>query len=334
MREIATLADPTEAQVLVDYLLTQEIDAMVRMEGKVAEIWIRNEDDVPLAKLHYEEFTANPKDAKYRAATRPAKELRRLQDEVKRNYAALYKDADDFWGRPHPSKVPITITLIVLSIVATIYTEFGNNQDHFYQLAITSQPAVVKPANMEGLSIVELRDQVRAEQWKAIKQGEYWRIITPIFLHLNPLHLLFNTYALYSLCGVIECRRRRYWVIGFILGAAAFSNLIQFILPDVFSFNLAERIRQGDVTLGTIGFGGMSGVCFALFGYLAGKAVYAPEPGLSIPSDSIYFMMFWLVICMTGAVGSIANTAHVAGLVFGLVLAVAPKMFQRYRLRQ
>jgi rhomboid protease GluP len=37
-----------------------------------------------------------------------------------------------------------------------------------------------------------------------IQAGEYWRLITPMFLHLNLIHLAVNTYALLLLGGFIE----------------------------------------------------------------------------------------------------------------------------------
>ena len=38
-----------------------------------------------------------------------------------------------------------------------------------------------------------------------ILQGQTWRLLTPIFLHVCLLHLAFNTYAIYMIGPQIEC---------------------------------------------------------------------------------------------------------------------------------
>jgi rhomboid protease GluP len=38
-----------------------------------------------------------------------------------------------------------------------------------------------------------------------ILQGQVWRLVTPIFIHVGIIHLAFNTYALYMIAPQIEC---------------------------------------------------------------------------------------------------------------------------------
>jgi GlpG protein len=66
----------------------------------------------------------------------------------------------------------------------------------------------------------------------------------------------------------------------------------------------------------------MSGVVFALFGYIWMKSLHEPEQGMFVHPNTVTIMLFWLVLCMTGLVGPIANAAHVAGLVVGVVFGV------------
>src|SRR5262245_57817063 len=37
-----------------------------------------------------------------------------------------------------------------------------------------------------------------------IDSGEYWRLITPIFIHIGLLHLMFNSYALWIVGPQVE----------------------------------------------------------------------------------------------------------------------------------
>jgi len=65
-------------------------------------------------------------------------------------------------------------------------------------------------------------------------------------------------------------------------------------------------------------FGGLSGVVFALFGYLWMKGQYEPEQGMMLHPNTVTMMLFWLVLCMTNLLGPIANAAHVVGLLVGV----------------
>jgi GlpG protein len=66
-------------------------------------------------------------------------------------------------------------------------------------------------------------------------------------------------------------------------------------------------------------FGGMSGVDYALFGYAWMKTRYDPTPGLFLPRETVLMGLIWLVVCLTGLAGNIANTAHFVGLGVGVI---------------
>ncbi|HFF2750730.1 TPA: rhomboid family intramembrane serine protease, partial [Vibrio cholerae] len=68
-------------------------------------------------------------------------------------------------------------------------------------------------------------------------------------------------------------------------------------------------------------FGGLSGVVYALAGYLWILGQRAPQLGLSIPRSLMGFMLIWLVLGYVQPFMAIANTAHLAGLISGVVLA-------------
>ena len=80
---------------------------------------------------------------------------------------------------------------------------------------------------------------------------------------------------------------------------------------------------------GAPAFGGMSGVVYGLFGYVWIKSTFCPEPGFATSQGTVIILLGWLFLCMTGAIGPIANIAHVVGLVVGMAVAYVPSFWRR-----
>ncbi|HST02319.1 MAG TPA: rhomboid family intramembrane serine protease, partial [Usitatibacter sp.] len=133
-----------------------------------------------------------------------------------------------------------------------------------------------------------------------IMGGEAWRIVTPMFLHFGPLHLLFNMMWLWDLGRALEILRGRAFYIGFVLATSAASNLAQYAVT------------------GHPVFGGMSGVVYALLGYFWMQGRYNPRAGFALHQSTVIMMIGWFVLCWTGLLGPIANWAHTAGLLLGV----------------
>lgn len=67
----------------------------------------------------------------------------------------------------------------------------------------------------------------------------------------------------------------------------------------------------------------MSGVAYALFGYIWMKGQHEPEQGMILHPSTVQTMLFWLVLCMMGFVGNVANAAHVVGVAVGIICGLA-----------
>ena len=102
-------------------------------------------------------------------------------------------------------------------------------------------------------------------------------------MHVNPIHIFFSMRWLTSLGTMIEVRRGALRLAGLVLIAAIVSNLGQYIWM--------ERMDPGEPHF----FEGMSGVVYALFGYIWMKSLYEPEQGLFMHPNNVNVMILWLI---------------------------------------
>jgi GlpG protein len=140
---------------------------------------------------------------------------------------------------------------------------------------------------------------INKNDWSDLLSGQFWRAITPIFLHGSFFHILFNMFWLFSLGRQIENRKGGKFFLTFVLILAVASNLSQFIFV------------HGN-------FLGMSGVVYGLFGYVFIKSKLDPGDGFGIDQANEFIMFGFFVACWLGLLGNIANAAHTGGLIVGL----------------
>ncbi len=141
-----------------------------------------------------------------------------------------------------------------------------------------------------------------------ITDGQIWRLITPIFLHFPAMgiifaHLAFNMIWLYQFGEMIE----RY-------------DSSRFLLLLVIGSGIISNVAQAQFTTGL--FGGMSGVVYALLGYLFVSKKLNPYYPARIADNIAYFLIGFMVLAAIGVFGNnIANTAHIVGFVVGIGFA-------------
>jgi GlpG protein len=130
-----------------------------------------------------------------------------------------------------------------------------------------------------------------------------WRWVTHILLHFSLLHLLFNVVWWWYLASAVEKYRGVVPLLVLTLVSAVVSGVVQ----SHFSGAL---------------FGGLSGVVYALMGYVWWYGEKNPGSPLMMPRGVIVFALLWLFAGYFDIFGiAIANAAHVAGLVIGLLMA-------------
>ena len=141
----------------------------------------------------------------------------------------------------------------------------------------------------------------------AVAAGEWWRIITSAFLHLNFLHIAFNMYALWLFGPIIEqlYGHVEYAVI-YLLCAAGGSVLTIVAAPDVPA-------------------AGASGAIFGLFG-LAFVVSRRRHLVLGPQARAILSQVGGLLVLnllITFAIPQISWTGHLGGLAVGVLIGLA-----------
>jgi GlpG protein len=150
-----------------------------------------------------------------------------------------------------------------------------------------------------------------------ISSQEWWRLITPTFLHFSLTHLIFNCLWIYILGSKIEI----------IDGKGIFLTL--FLISGL-SSNLGQYFITGDYL-----FGGLSGVVYGLLGYCFILDLDNRGQRYDLPIAIYIFMFIWLLIGFTGLLkifgfGNVANIAHLVGMIAGFILGLIAKYTYKF----
>ncbi|MGE0131719.1 MAG: rhomboid family intramembrane serine protease [Blastocatellales bacterium] len=145
-----------------------------------------------------------------------------------------------------------------------------------------------------------------------LRRGEWFRLVTPIFIHAGPLHLLLNSYALWAVGPQVEklYGSARFLLIYMLAGiggvAGSFLGQMIFRRPDVPSV-------------------GASGAIFGLFGVLAVfgyryRHELPPTFRRALGAGVLPVIVINLVIGFSFPF--IDNAAHIGGLITGAILTL------------
>lgn len=278
MRKVGDFKLEKEALVFWSFLSKEKIDSSLEeKEGQEGyEIWISDEDQINEASFHYQEFLKNHDDPKFKVKLKDKRRPESLAESKKSGFKQY--NLGDKWRSQEKSPGVVTLALIITSVAVFLISGMGKNTQII-------GPFFISEEINGGLD--------------EIISGQFWRLITPIFLHFNLLHILFNCMWLHSLGSQIEKKKGTKFFITFILCTALVSNLSQFLITGP-------------------AFGGMSGVVYGLFGYVWIKSRLDPGDGFYIDPVIAMIMLGFFLVCFTGAFGGVANWAHAGGLIVGL----------------
>lgn len=321
MRQIGTLKSADEAQRFAAYLVTQGISAEAEPEGDNFTIWVKNEDQVSSAKEALAHFLQAPSDPRYQGAESRAAAMEQASRKEREKARGNVVDIRSRWQRNTAGgfrAAPLTFVLIALSVFVYLSGATGNpatRSDGYLQFC-----SPLKSFGARGARWPLTRDG-QIDSFYDIRQGQVWRLVTPIFVHFSITHIVFNMLMLHALGRRIEARYGAWRMALLVLTIAIVSNVGQILWNNNPSF------------------GGMSGVVYGLFGFMWVKAAFFPDSNLWIDNFTVAIMMGWMFLCVAAEVSpetpslevfrGVANGAHVVGFATGLAVAAAPLLWQR-----
>jgi GlpG protein len=270
MRKVTGILTEKLGKRLVNYLNAQGIDAEFRSQDDGGEAWIHDEDRLRRARAIVEEFTENPDLDKFTNAIftpkPPKPEVKHI--DVRR----------DIFSRNQASSAgKLTIFLIVVCSAL--------------HLATSQTPT-------GAIRMALFYSQYRNIGIPEIMSGQVWRLVTPILLHGDFFHLLFNMIWLYQLGNQIEQ----------IKGTRYFSFLIVVLAV---LCNTAQFLTSGPAFLG------MSGVVYGMLGFIWMHTRYQTGTSFELSQQTVVFMVIWMFLCLFNVIQSVANAEHVMGFVAG-----------------
>ncbi len=277
MQRALTCPLEEDLRPLVRFLRSRGVVHRVSEERGMQVVWVVDQATADIVQALYERGLADLPNAPPRA----------LAETPARAY----------WRQSY-RLIPATLMVLLATALVALYTGLGSNIQNVVQLTFT-------PLEASGY----LAAQPDMQQW--------WRLITPIFIHFGLMHLAFNALWFWELGRRIEMRSGALWLLGLTLLIGVISNTAQWWWT------------------GTDGlFGGLSGVLYGLLGYCWLYQLIAPNVYFALPKGVVIMMLAWLALCMSGLItvlgfGAIANAAHVSGLLVGCLFGSIAGALQR-----
>jgi GlpG protein len=306
MRKLASFDDPAFAEALREVLYAADVPSEVRPgPDDTNVVWIVAETDLDRARSLLDEYVADPDNGRYDAAREAARIKREAAKKAQKSSRHKVVDVRKTF-RDRAAESPVTMTILGACMAVALATQLGGGRSGLLQYL-----------TIVGFNRAGLRDGLYTD----LLDGELWRLFTPILIHFGAMHLIFNAFWLIQLGGPTERYQGSWRYLGLILWSAGISNLAQLYFAQNPSF------------------GGLSGVIYALVGYLWARGKADPNSGIGIPPPaSLGFFMIWLALgfsgTLDGLIGPMANWCHLGGFAAGVVYGYIAALIATGRLRR
>lgn len=303
MKSVGTIADRDDAALFQAYLNSAGFESRIDFEQGTYEVWVYDDDHQTAAREELQRFLSTTDRTAYQSAA--AEHANAVANRRRTAHVQVRRLDRPRRDRPALSQLPVTTSLIGGCVLIFLLTgsELNSTLASLFRISTATLSATAIDSPLPFINYGRLPE---------VAAGQWWRLITPILLHMNILHIFFNLMWLMPLGSAIEHRKGSLTLAWLVLSIALVSNVVQFVYAGPY-------------------FMGISGVVAGLFGYLLVHTRLAPESGLYIDSRSSFVMLLYLGLCLTPLVPDVANGGHLAGLAMGVGLAALSIGIERMR---
>lgn len=137
-----------------------------------------------------------------------------------------------------------------------------------------------------------------------IANGEYWRLLTPMFLHGGFMHLLFNMFSLFVFGPELEKIAGKARFITVYMLAGLFGDIATYFIQPVAYTHV-----------------GASGAIFGVFGAFGALVYYTKHAFPQLRQVILPIIVISVVMTFVGT--NINVTAHIAGLITGFLIGLS-----------
>lgn len=285
MHQLVRFHAAKPAYILMDYLLQKRIECIVTQDLESGTYWVEIKFDYDLknAQAIVDEFIAHPSHPKYQAASWTSTQP------VTKSIDCSAKSRSSVTEHP----------FFKSNIAREARANWVTSSILVFNALIFALYSVFPPINLwvgSYFFIVPLNELQATHEW--------WRILTPVFLHFSGMHIVFNLLW--------------WWILGSMLEKSLGKIVLLLIfITTAASSNITQLLATGP------NFGGMSGVVYGLLGFVWIIGYLRPSWGISLQPAMIGFMLIWLIIGFADVLFvSMANEAHLSGLIIGCLVAL------------
>ena len=252
----------------------------LREEKNMNQIYLENEKDIKQYDFIFKYFPDIDKKLKF--TEKGMNLFLKITDDINKKNVEEARRVEELFK---PKKPIVTYVLIAINIIVFLFGFLFNQGDLLVNLFANYGPYVV--------------------------EGDYYRLITSAFVHVNIMHILFNMYALYILGAQAE---------GF-FGKGKF--LIIYILSALSGSLLSILLNQGSASIGASG--AVFGILGALLYFGYNYRVYL---GNTLVREIVPVILINLMFGFM--VPGIDNFAHIGGLAGGITTSMAVGLAAKY----